>query len=342
MLMDFLTRIFFGNSVAAYIVAIIIFVLLRFIFTFLEKLIGVISAKKQENKFWNFLDVVFENINTYTYILLSIFVPLQILHIRPEIDKFLDIVFWCLIWIEIVKLTHKIVSYFFFELYFTSKKNDIDQSTKNMFSIVIKILIWVMWILLILVNAGIEVTPLLAWLGVWWIAIWFALQNILSDIFASFGIFLDKPYRIWDYISVGDDSGTVQDITLKSTRIRSNTGQTIVIPNKQISNEVINNYSKVQKRRKIVALNISHDNEQIRIRNFIKVIQKDLSKIANIHFLRAVFKEYAEHCVVVEICYEVLEIEYTEHLNKNEEVNNKIFELLKEYKIAIYKPVSMI
>jgi small-conductance mechanosensitive channel len=75
--------------------------------------------------------------------------------------------------------------------------------------------------LLILTNLGIKVTPLLASLGVIGIAVSFALKNILEDLFASISIYLDKPFRIGDYIAMGEHSGSVEHVGIKTTRIRT-------------------------------------------------------------------------------------------------------------------------
>jgi len=333
----FLQKSFLWNTIWNYFLFLLFFFILKFSFSFIEKLLDLISHKKQENKVWQFINIIFENINDYVYILISLFLPMQILNIQPELDQIIKIIFWIFISIEIIWLIYRVIVYVLFELYFDKKNKNIDDSTKNMISIMIKIIVWIMWILLVLVNSGIQITPLLAWLGVWGIAIWFALQNILSDIFASFSIFLDKPYKIWDYIVIWTDSGTVIEITIKSTRLICNGGQTIVIPNKEIASKIIHNYSKIKKRRKTIFLNLSYENNEKQIKKFLTDIKVNLNKIDNINFLRSIFKDYGDFYIILEIVYENLEVVYEDSISKNEEINNKIFALIKKHNIEIYK-----
>ena len=104
-----------------------------------------------------------------------------------------------------------------------------------------RVVIWVMVLLLILDNLGINVTALVASLGIGGIAVALAMQNILGDLFASLSIAIDKPFVIGDFIIVDDMMGNVEHVGLKTTRIRSLSGEQIILSNNDLLKSRIRN-----------------------------------------------------------------------------------------------------
>jgi len=111
----------------------------------------------------------------------------------------------------------------------------------------LKGILWIIAILILLENFGVNITTLIAGLGIGGIAIAFALQAILGDVIASFSIYFDRPFEIGDYIVTGDIAGNVKKIGIKSTKIDSLTGEEIIIPNKDLGNSRVRNYKRMQK-----------------------------------------------------------------------------------------------
>ncbi|HEX6941128.1 MAG TPA: mechanosensitive ion channel family protein [Longimicrobiales bacterium] len=115
--------------------------------------------------------------------------------------------------------------------------------------------VWMAFALLALANVGVEVTPLLTGLGVGGIAVALAVQNILGDILAALSIALDRPFTIGDAIAVGDLTGTVEHVGLKTTRLRGEAGEQIILANADLLRSRIRNYGRVRERQ--VALTVS-------------------------------------------------------------------------------------
>lgn len=135
---------------------------------------------------------------------------------------------------------------------FISKKLQVNQSSSaalNLLFSAIQALIIVVIILIALSNIGVDISAVIASLGIGGIAIALALQNILSDLFGSVTIVLDKPFVVGDYITVGVDSGTVEHIGIKTTRVRAVTGEELVFANKDLLENRIHNYKRMFKRR---------------------------------------------------------------------------------------------
>lgn len=132
-----------------------------------------------------------------------------------------------------------------------------DATTIQAISIVIKVALWVILAILMLEEGFHQnVTALVAGLGVGGIAIAFALQNVLSDLFAAMSIVTDKPFVIGDAISVDNFSGTVEHIGLKSTRVRSDTGEQIIFGNSDLLKGRIRNFGRMDQRLATIKINV--------------------------------------------------------------------------------------
>jgi small-conductance mechanosensitive channel len=121
--------------------------------------------------------------------------------------------------------------------------------TLSLLSFLGRVVVWVLVLLMIMDNLGINVTALVASLGIGGIAIALAVQNILGDLFASLSIAIDKPFVIGDFIILGEEMGTVEHVGLKTTRIRSLGGEQIVLSNNDLLQSRIRNYKRMQQRR---------------------------------------------------------------------------------------------
>jgi small-conductance mechanosensitive channel len=134
-----------------------------------------------------------------------------------------------------------------------AEKRSSDRGTlANAMSLVrvfINITVWSVVALVLLSNAGIDVTALVAGLGIGGIAIGLAAQGIFSDLFASLSIILDRPFVRGDFIVFGDHMGTIERIGIKSTRIRALSGEQIVIANANLLQSTIRNYKLLYERR---------------------------------------------------------------------------------------------
>ncbi|HYE99470.1 MAG TPA: mechanosensitive ion channel family protein, partial [Planctomycetota bacterium] len=122
-----------------------------------------------------------------------------------------------------------------------------------------RLAVWTVVLLLALDNLGVDITALIAGLGVGGIAVALAVQNILGDLFASVAIAFDKPFEIGDFIIVNDMMGSVEYIGLKTTRVRSLWGEQIVLPNADLLGSRIRNFKRMQERRVVFSLGVTYE-----------------------------------------------------------------------------------
>ncbi|HET6417522.1 MAG TPA: mechanosensitive ion channel domain-containing protein, partial [Polyangiales bacterium] len=129
-----------------------------------------------------------------------------------------------------------------------------NRMTMNALSFLGRIVLWATALLLILDNLGVDVTALVAGLGIGGVAIALAVQNILGDLFASLSIVLDQPFVLGDFIVVGDLAGSVEHIGIKTTRIRSISGEQLVFSNADLLGSRIRNFGRMERRRVVFSI----------------------------------------------------------------------------------------
>jgi small-conductance mechanosensitive channel len=228
-----------------------------------------------------------------------------------------------------------------------NEKNIDGKKSEDLFAIVflgifIKIILSVIALLFIISNLGYKIDSLLAGLGIGGIAVAFALQNILRDLFASFSIYFDKPFKVGDFVVVSTDSGFIENIGLKSTRIRTLQGEELIIPNNVITDEKIHNYKQMKKRRVLFVLGVTYDTKATKLKKINLIIKEIFESIANTNLDRVNFKEFGAYSLNYEVVYYINSSNYTEYMNIQEKVNLKIFEEFEKEGIEFAYPTQTV
>ena len=228
-------------------------------------------------------------------------------------------------------------------LQLTKEKYFNNQITHNftLLNVITNIFFWIIIVLLILSNLDIKITPLLASLGVFWIAVSFALQNILEDLFASVSIYLDKPFRIGDYITMGEHGWSVEQVWIKTTRVRTILWEELVIANRKLTESVLHNYWKINLRTNtlwcMVSLKTSAKN-QTRIPNIIK---KSCEFSELINFQRCHLIKIWEYGLEYQRRYTLQTSDYNTHLQIQEKILMNVLAEFEKYDISIARPVRI-
>lgn len=207
---------------------------------------------------------------------------------------------------------------------------------------IIKVILWAMGLLFVLSNFGVNVTSLVAGLGIGGIAIAFALQNILEDLFSSFTIFFDKPFQVGDYIIVGGDKGTVKKIGIKTTRIKTSRGEELVISNKELTSARIQNFKKLEERRGVFNFGITYETPTKKIREIPKDLEKIINSIDGVRFDRAHFTKFDDSALNFEIVFYIQSSEYAKFADAQQEMNIRILEKFEEQGIEMAYPTRMV
>lgn len=203
-----------------------------------------------------------------------------------------------------------------------------------------RFVIWAVLLLLALHNVGVNVTGLIAGLGVGGIAVAMATQNILKDLFASFSIVLDKPFVIGDFIVVGDFMGTVEKIGIKTTRIRSLSGEQITFCNNDLVESRVRNYKRMGERRVVFNLGVVYQTPADKLEAIPGWIKEIIDANEMTRFDRAHFKGYGAFSLDFEVVYYVLSPDYTTYMDVQQAINLAVFRKFQEEKVEFAYPTQ--
>lgn len=223
------------------------------------------------------------------------------------------------------------------------KKTHTDASvvtTMNTVGFLLRIVLWVVLFLIALDNFGVNVTTLIAGLGIGGIAVALAVQNVLSDLFASFSIVLDKPFVIGDFIIVGDMLGTVEHIGIKTTRIRSLSGEQLVFANADLLNSRIRNFKRMVERRVVFSIGVQYQTPIEKIEVIPGMIRDIVENKEAVRFDRAHFKEYGAYALNFEIVYWINNPDYNYYMDTQQAINLEIFKRFKASGIEFAYPTQ--
>ncbi len=188
-------------------------------------------------------------------------------------------------------------------------------------SFIARVVLWSVLVLLLLDNLGFNITTLLAGLGVGGVAVGLALQNILGDLFSSLSIVLDKPFQIGHFVVVDQFSGTVENIGLKTTRIRSIGGELLVFSNTDLTKARLRNYRMMQERRIVFAFGVTFDTPADALATIPGLVRELIGAQPNARFDRAHFKDIGDSALSFEVVYWMTTSDYTVYMDTQQAIN---------------------
>jgi len=177
-------------------------------------------------------------------------------------------------------------------------------------------------------------------LGVGSLAIAFAVQNILGDVFSSMAIILDKPFRVGDFVMSGETVGVVDHIGVKTTRIRSLSGEQVILSNSDLLNSRIHNFKHFKERRIAFKLRVNYQTPRALIEHIPGMIREVIEAAPRTRFDRAHFAEYGDFALVFEVVYYVLSPDYTLYMDVQQAINLGIHQRFEESGVAFAYPTQ--
>ncbi len=341
----YLQNVFWGNSIQAYITTSIVFIvsiliLKIFKYVIIAKLKKL--AKKTKTEWDDFFIATLDDIHWSVYVLISLWFSLKYLTVHTVVDKVVYIMLNTILVFYVVVAITKGITKILKNIVNKKKDNEEDYASMQLMGSFIKAAIWIVAILLVLSNLGYNISTLIAGLGISGIAIAFALQNILSDIFASFSIHFDKPFKVGDFIIIGNDNGVVKKIGIKSTRITTLQGQELVVSNKELTSARINNYKKMEKRRVVFNIGVTYQTPENKLKQIPKWITDIITKSKNSEPSRVHFKSFGPSSLDFEIVYYMLVSDYNKYMDTQQEINLEIVKKFEQEKIGIAYPTQTI
>jgi small-conductance mechanosensitive channel len=211
-------------------------------------------------------------------------------------------------------------------------------TTAGILGLLARIALYSVVLLLVLDNLGIDVTALVAGLGVGGVAVALAVQNVLGDLFACLAISLDKPFVIGDFIIIGDYLGVVEHIGLKTTRIRSLSGEQLVFSNNDLLTSRIRNFKRMQERRVVFGFGVVYQTPYEKIQKIPGMVKDIVEAREGTRFDRAHFKSYGESSLDFEVVYYINTPDYNTYMDTQQAINLEIFRQFQEAGIDFAYP----
>lgn len=215
-------------------------------------------------------------------------------------------------------------------------------TTINAIGFISRVAFYSILVLLGLSNLGINVTALVAGMGVGGIAVALALQSVLGDLFASLAIVLDRPFAIGDFIIVGELMGTVEYIGLKTTRVRSLGGEQLVFSNSDLLGSRIRNFKRMAERRVVFSLGVTYQTPRALLEQIPVMIRETVEAQELARFDRSHFKEYGDFSLTFETVYHVLQPDFNKYMDVQQTINLDIHRKFEEAGIEFAYPTQTV
>jgi small-conductance mechanosensitive channel len=343
--MEFLNRTLQGNSLAAYLISLLVVGFSLLALTIIRKR-AALRVRSFSNKTVTLVDdLLYELIvgsQGYFLLALSLYFGTQVLHLSPRVDKFLSHGLFLIFLLQISRWGTIAIAFWIEKKLSTKAREDVATATSlGLIKFAANAVLYLTVVLLAINNLGFNITTLVAGLGVGGIAIALAVQNILGDLFASLTIVLDKPFVVGDFIVVGDFMGTIEQIGMKTTRVRSLSGEQLVFANNDLLQSRLRNFKRMNDRRVSFKLGVVYQSTEEMLRRVPLIVRKAVEEHSPLtRFERCHFLNFTNSSLEFEVVYWVNDADFNVYADVAHEINVKIFQRFNQEKIDFAYPTQ--
>ncbi len=203
-------------------------------------------------------------------------------------------------------------------------------TSATLLSWTLRTVLWAVLLLAMLANLGVNITALVASLGVGGVAVALAVQNILGDLFASLSIAVDKPFEVGDFITLAGVAGSVEQVGLKTTRIRALSGEQVVISNTELLKQTINNYKRMEQRRVVFKFRLTYGTTPEQAEAVPGIVRRAIESQDKTRFDRAHFQGFGDSALEFEVVYFVLSADYNIYMDIQQRINLTLLRELRQ------------
>lgn len=333
-----------GNSLFDYLAALLIFAGVVFALKWLQWL-ALRSLERVTGRTSTELDdaliAVVKTVKPPFYTFIAFYAALRYLNIEGLGRKVVDVVL--LVWLVYqTVMALQIFVEFYIKRRMSRAGDRRSQSVTQVVHSLLSIVMWALAALFVLSNLGIDVTSLIAGLGIGGIAVALAAQNMLGDLFSSLAIYFDKPFVPGDFVIVGEHMGTVQTVGIKTTRIKSVDGEEIVVPNRKMTSAVLKNYGRMKERRVVFKFGVTYQTARDRVARIPGMVKEIIESQENTRYDRVHFNEFGDSALMFEAVYHMKTKEYGEYMDAHQAILLAIMKRLEEDGVEIAYPTQTV
>ena len=301
-------------------------------------------AKKTENHIDDFLLIVVQSFGRRFYLILATLVAILFFLKTPDIiDTVAGHLFIIFIGFELVIVLFRSVEFLIDEVVrkISDDKHEMMNTAIPTLRILAKVLISFCVLTFVLSNLGVDITTLIAGLGIGGLVFAFAFQKILADLFSTFVIFFDKPFAIGDTVTTDSVSGTIERVGVKTSHIRAYTGERIVVPNEDLVSMVVRNTTDPPARKVTLIIPVSYETDETALDRIPDYIREVISAHERTEFGYARVQEFGEYAILFEVVYRNIEATYDEYINVRHAVLLGVLKKFDAENIELGYPIQL-
>jgi small-conductance mechanosensitive channel len=340
---QFLDYVIFGNTVLRYLVTAFVFIIgmlaiKLIIHKFIQRIKKLVG--KRLGDFGHFLAEALGNIVLPLSYLVVVYFALKSLVFPDPLEKALNYIILGVLVVFAVKALVAFIGYGF-KVFLRKQDSDaaLEKSLQGI-QVVIKLVVWTGALIFFLDNLGFKISAVIAGLGIGGVAVALAAQAILKDLFSYFCILFDHPFKVGDFIIVGDFLGTIEHIGLKTTRLRSLGGEVLVFSNSDLTDSRLRNYKLMEKRRVVFKIGVVYQTSPAQMREIPRIIKDIIAGTDDAIFDRAHFFAFGDFSLVLEVVYYVVGGDYNKYMDIQQKINFGIMEEFQKRGIEFAYPTQ--
>jgi small-conductance mechanosensitive channel len=342
--MDALETVYFNNTLLQWIIAVGLAVVSYLVIQAVKLLVMRRLAAVAERTASQIDDVLVEVIkrtNWFVIVIVSLYFGSLFLTLPDNVVHILRVIVTVVFFLQVALWGNSLTDSLLSRVQKAKREKDPGSvSALSAVSFFARVVIWSVVAFLILDNFGIDITALVAGLGVGGIAVALAVQNILGDIFCSIAILMDKPFEVGDFIIVDDKMGAVEKIGIKTTRVRSLSGEQLIFSNADLVNSRIRNYKRMNERRVVFSFGVTYQTPVEKLEAIPLAVKEIISSVENTRFDRAHFHKYSDSSLDFECVYHVLSGDYNIYMDIQQQINLAIFRHFEKEGIEFAYPTQ--
>lgn len=329
-----------GDAVTFAIVSLVVYAVLRTLRGLLLRYVKLSATTGRAAGLSDMLAGLIKSTNTLFLLVVALYCGSYALPLRGRTEATVETVIQIAVLLQLGIWGIRVVLYSIEGLVSRQPQDDGARLATAMGAItfIARVVVWSLVGLLVLSALNINITALVTGLGIGGVAVALAAQNILGDLFASLSIVLDQPFAVGHFIVVGDMSGTVEHVGIKSTRIRSISGEQIVQSNANLLSARIHNYKHLYERRVLFGFGVIYDTPYDTLVAIPGIVRETITAIDKTRFDRAHFKDYGDSALNFEVVYYVLSSDYGAYMDIQQRINLELFKRFAADKVSFAFP----
>jgi small-conductance mechanosensitive channel len=270
----------------------------------------------------------------------SFYFAIMLLNLNDKIEKIVLVAYLFSFTYFVLKIISAALQKFVYSFIQREENSESKEKQAGGLIAIANIIIWICGLIFLIDNLGYNVTTLIAGLGVGGIAIALAAQAVLGDLFSYFVIFFDRPFEIGDFITIGPDSGVIEYIGIKTTRIRTLSGEQLICSNTDLTNSRLRNYKRMEKRRIVFKLGVTYDTSHKQLSKIPEIVKNIIASKPQLEYDRGNFSEFGDFSLNFEFVYFINNSDYNAYMDNQQTIYLDVFAAFEIEKINFAFPTQ--